>query len=187
MNPLSSKLSQCVLPALFLFGMSSQQIAYANGNLQRDVKITFTVLAPACSIKAEDKAMEVYLGEILDRDLYAKNRTAGQPFYLNLENCDPRITKRMKIKFSGQTSRELPELLALGPGSRARGIAIGMEKVDGTPMPFNKTSEFPLLADRRNNMITFQAYVQAEPSALRQHKMGSGEFSAIATFEVNYD
>ncbi|SFN39612.1 fimbrial protein [Xenorhabdus japonica] len=187
MGSLSIKLSKYILPALFLFSINSQQNAYAKDNLRQDVNITLTVLAPTCSIKTKDKKMEVDLGNILDRDLYAKHRTEGKPFYLNLEDCDPRITKRLKIKFLGEPSHELPGLLAFSSGSRAYGAAIGMEKTDGTPMPFNKTSEFPLLANSRNNVISFRAYVQAEPRALQRKKIGSGEFSATATFEVNYD
>ncbi|MBI6549097.1 fimbrial protein [Xenorhabdus lircayensis] len=187
MSPLSIKLSRYALSALFLFSIGSQQSAYAKDNLRQNVRITLTVLAPTCSIKTEDQKMEVYLGNILNSDLYLKHRTEGQQFYLNLEDCDPRITKRLKIKFSGQTSQELPGLLAFSSGSRAYGAAIGMEKVDGTPMPFNKTAEFPLLANSRNNVIPFRAYVQAEPRALQRKRIGAGEFSAIATFEVNYD
>ncbi|MDX7998967.1 type 1 fimbrial protein [Xenorhabdus sp. Reich] len=187
MNPLSIKLSKYVLSTLFLFGIGSQQGAYATDNLRQNVRITLTVLAPTCSIKTEDQRMEVDFGNILNSDLYLRHRTAGQPFYLHLENCDPRITKNLKIKFLGDESRELPGLLAFSSGSQAYGAAIGMEKADGTPIPFNKTSEFPLLANSRNNVIPFQAYVQAEPRALQQKKIGSGQFSAIATFEVNYD
>ncbi|AOM41263.1 fimbrial protein [Xenorhabdus hominickii] len=187
MSQLSIKLSRYALLVLFLFGVAGQQSAYAKDNLSQDVKITLTVLAPTCSIKAEDKSMEVEFGSILNSDLYLRHRTIAKPFYLRLENCDPRITKRLKIKFSGQTSSELPDLLAFSSASSAKGAAIGMEKVDGTPMPFNKTSEFPLLANSRNNVIPFRAYVQAEPSALQRKKISTGPFSATATFEVNYD
>ncbi|MBD2802177.1 type 1 fimbrial protein [Xenorhabdus sp. M] len=187
MTTLNSKLSKYVLSALFLFGIGSQQDTYAKDNLRQDVRITFTVLAPTCTIKAEDQRMEVNFGEIHNKDLYQKQRTAGQQFNLHLENCDPRITKRLKIKFSGQTSQALPGLLAFSPGSLAYGAAIGMEKPDGTPMPFNKPTEFPLLANSRNNVIPFRAYVQADPSAIQRKEIGAGHFSAIATFEVNYD
>ncbi|AYA42314.1 type 1 fimbrial protein [Xenorhabdus nematophila] len=190
MNLLSIKLSKYVLPALFLFGIGSQQIAHANINakdiLLRDVRIKLTVLAPACSIKTEDKNIEVDFGNISNKDLYQHHRTESRNFNLRLEKCDPRVTKSLKIKFSGETSKELPGLLAVKSTARTVGVAIGMEKTDGTPIPFNKTSEFPLLASR-DNVIPFRAYVQAEPGALKGKKIGVGQFTAIATFEVNYD
>ncbi|MDX7991028.1 fimbrial protein [Xenorhabdus littoralis] len=192
MSLLSIKLSKYVLPALFLFGIGSQQIAHANinakeqGNLRKEVRIMFTVLAPTCSIKAEDKNIEVDFGDISNRDFYQNHRTESRNFNLRLERCDPRVTKSLKIKFSGETSKELPGLLAVKSTARTVGVAIGMEKTDGTQMPFNKTSEFPL-SDSRNNEIPLRAYVQAEPSALKEKKIGVGQFTAIATFEVDYD
>ncbi|MEQ1964066.1 fimbrial protein [Xenorhabdus khoisanae] len=187
MSPLSIKLSKYVLTGLFLLGINSQQITYAQDNLRQDVKITFTVLAPTCSIKTEDQNIEVDFGNISNRDLYQKHRTENQRFSLRLENCDPRVTKRLKIKFAGESSKELPGLLAIRSTAGTGGVAIGMETTDGTPIPFNKTSEFPLLADSRNNVIPFRAYIQAEPSALQEKKIGVGRFTAIAAFEVNYD
>ncbi|KLU16955.1 MULTISPECIES: fimbrial protein [Xenorhabdus] len=187
MNPLSIRLSRYVLPMLFLFGVGSQQSAYARDNLRQDVRITLTVLAPACSIKTENQNIEVDFGNILNRDLYLQHRTKGKQFKLYLDDCDPRITKRLKIKFLGEQSEELPGLLAIRSDGRIRGVAIGMEKIDGTPMPFNKTSEFPLLADSQNNVIPFQAYIQATPRAIQEKNMGFGSFTAVATFEVNYD
>ncbi|SFU57245.1 fimbrial protein [Xenorhabdus koppenhoeferi] len=183
MNSLSIKLSRYVLSVLFLLGIASQHSAYANDNLRQNVRITLTVLAPTCSIKTEDQNMEVDFGNILNSDLYLKHRTESRQFDLRLEDCDPRITNRLKIKFLGETSKELPGLLAFS----LAGLAIGMEKTDGTPMPFNKTSEFQLLANSKNNVIPLRAFVQAEPNAIQSKKIGIGEFTAIATFEVNYD
>ncbi|MBC8950616.1 MULTISPECIES: fimbrial protein [Xenorhabdus] len=187
MNPLSIRLSRYVLPMLFLFGIGSQQSAYAQDNLRQDVRITLTVLAPTCSIKTEDQNIEVDFGNILNSDLYLKHRTKGELFYLYLEDCDPQMIKRLKIKFLGEPSEELPGLLAIRSNGRIRGVAIGMEKIDGTPMPFNKTSEFPLLANKKENVIPFRAYIQAAPRAIQEKKIGFGPFTAVATFEVNYD
>ncbi|CAM3842898.1 fimbrial protein [Xenorhabdus thuongxuanensis] len=187
MNPLSIRLSRYILPMLFLFGIGSQQSAYAQDNLRQDIRITLTVLAPTCSIKTEDQNIEVDFGNILNSDLYLRHRTKGKPFYLYLKDCDPQMIKRLRIKFLGEMSQELPGLLAVRSNDRLHGIAIGMEKIDGTPMPFNKTSEFPLSANSRDNMITFQAYVQATPRSIQEKKIGVGPFTAIATFEVNYD
>ncbi|MBD1226340.1 fimbrial protein [Xenorhabdus griffiniae] len=187
MNPLSIRLSRYVLPMLFLFGMGSQQRAYAQDNLRQDVRITLTVLAPTCSIKTADKNIEVDFGNILNSDLYLKHRTEGELFYLYLNDCDPQMIKRLKIKFLGEASEELPGLLAMRSNGRLHGVAIGMEKIDGTPMPFNKTHEFPLLANKKENAIPFQAYIQAAPRAIQEKKIGFGPFTAIATFEVNYD
>ncbi|CDG16441.1 MULTISPECIES: fimbrial protein [Xenorhabdus] len=187
MNPLNIRLSRYVLPMLFLFGMGHQQSVYARDNLRQDVRITLTVLAPTCSIRTEEKNIQVDFGNVLNSDLYLKHRTEGRQFELNLKDCDPRMIKRLKIKFLGEPSQELPGLLAVRSNGSLRGIAIGMEKIDGTPMPFNKTSEFPLLANSTENVIPFRAYIQAAPRVIQEKKMGVGQFTAIATFEVNYD
>ncbi|PHM70654.1 fimbrial protein [Xenorhabdus kozodoii] len=187
MNPLIIRLSKYILPMLFLFGFGSQQRAQAQDNLSKNVRITLTVLAPTCSIKTKNQNIEVDFGNIVNNDLYLRHRTKGQQFYLYLEDCDPQMIKRLKIKFLGEQSQTLPGLLAVRSNGSIRGIAIGMEKIDGTPMPFNKTSEFPLSAGSSTNVIPFQAYVQADPRVIQEKKIGVGQFTAIATFEVNYD
>ncbi|MGJ0637100.1 fimbrial protein [Xenorhabdus bovienii] len=187
MSPLNMKLSKYVLPALFIFGIGGQKSAYAQDSMRQNVKITLTVLAAPCVIKTEDKAMEVYLGRILNRDLYQNHRTPGQHFELHLEECDPRVAQSLKIRFMGPESRALPGLLAFGADSRASGAAIGMESIDGKPLPFNKVSKFPLSRTSSSNVIPFRAYVQAEPRAIQQNRIGAGAFSAIATFEVSYE
>ncbi|WP_367963396.1 fimbrial protein [Xenorhabdus sp. SGI246] len=192
MNLLSMKLFYYALktlvpPVLFLLGIGSQQGAYAKDNLRQNVRITMTVLAPPCVIKPEDKIMEVNFGNIINRDLYLYHRTPSQQFRLHLEECDPRVAQKVKIRFVGQESREQPGLLAFSHGSSASGAAIGMEKLDGTPLPFNKTAQFRLSDTSSNNVIPFQAYVKADPSALLQNKIGVGEFNAMATFELSYE
>ncbi|MEX0446323.1 fimbrial protein [Xenorhabdus sp. SGI246] len=180
-------LKTLVPPVLFLLGIGSQQGAYAKDNLRQNVRITMTVLAPPCVIKPEDKIMEVNFGNIINRDLYLYHRTPSQQFRLHLEECDPRVAQKVKIRFVGQESREQPGLLAFSHGSSASGAAIGMEKLDGTPLPFNKTAQFRLSDTSSNNVIPFQAYVKADPSALLQNKIGVGEFNAMATFELSYE
>ncbi|WP_340621626.1 fimbrial protein [Xenorhabdus siamensis] len=192
MNLLSMKLFHYALktlvpPVLFLLGIGSQQGAYAKDNLRQNVRITMTVLAPPCVIKPEDKVIEVNFGNIINRDLYLHHRTPSQQLRLHLEECDPRVAQTVKIRFVGQESREQPGLLAFGHGSSASGAAIGMEKLDGTPLPFNKTAQFRLSDTSSNNVIPFQAYVKADPSALLQNKIGVGEFNAMATFELSYE
>ncbi|MBC8944998.1 MULTISPECIES: fimbrial protein [Xenorhabdus] len=192
MNLLSMKLFHYALKTLvpsvlFLLGIGSQQGAYAKDNLRQNVRITMTVLAPPCVIKPEDKFMEVNFGNIINRDLYLYHRTPSQQLRLHLEECDPRAAQKVKIRFIGQESREQPGLLAFSYGSSASGAAIGMEKLDGTPLPFNKTAQFRLSDTSSNNVIPFQAYVKADPSALLQNKIGVGEFNAMATFELSYE
>ncbi|CDL85894.1 fimbrial protein [Xenorhabdus cabanillasii] len=192
MNLLSMKLFNYALktlvpPVLFLLGIGSQQSAYAKDNLRQNVRITMTVLAPPCVIKPQDKTMEVNFGNIINRDLYLYHRTPSQQFRLHLEECDPRMAQKVKIRFVGKESREQPGLLAFSHGSSASGAAIGMEKLDGTPLPFNKTAQFRLFDTSSNNVIPFQAYVKADPSALLQNKIGVGEFNAMATFELSYE
>lgn len=68
---------------------------------------------------------------------------------------------------------------------QATGVAIGMEKPDGTPLPFNKATPGYTLVNGTND-ITLQAYVIGEPNAITAQTIAAGDFTATATFELAY-
>ncbi|MBS0976563.1 fimbrial protein, partial [Serratia rubidaea] len=71
-------------------------------------------------------------------------------------------------------------------GSSAPGVAIGLENLDGTALPLNNASKKYRLA-AGSNLIALQAYVRGEPQAIADKTIGRGEFSATATFSLEYE
>lgn len=102
-----------------------------------------------------------------------------------MAQCDLSLGKTVSITFKGTENAQLPGLLALAASSQARGIAIGMETLQGQPLPLNSAGgKYPL--QDGGTVIGIQAYVRGEPEALAKRTLGRGAFSAIATFSLDY-
>ncbi|WPU21980.1 fimbrial protein [Cedecea neteri] len=143
-----------------------------------------TLVADPCMLDPKTTDIQLDFGEVVDRYLYLNTRTHSQPFTINLIECDTRLGNSVLMTFKGTESSELPGLLALSTGP-ASGIAIGMELDDGTPLPFNKATPKFALQDN-STALRFRGYVQGEPTAIKNHGIGRGNFTAVATFEIEY-
>jgi type 1 fimbria pilin len=164
---------------LALMLMISQTLAKDN-NLNFDG----TLVADPCVLDPKTTDISLDFGTVIDKYLYLNTRTHSKPFVINLIECDTRLGDSVLMTFKGTESKELPGLLALTKGP-ASGIAIGMELDDGKPLPFNKvTPGFALKDD--TTTLRFHGYVQGEPTALKNRSIGRGEFTAVATFEIEY-
>jgi type 1 fimbria pilin len=82
-------------------------------------------------------------------------------------------------------NQELPGLLALDGASGASGIGVGIETLGNKPLPLNKVSDDQALSDG-NNVIELKAYVQGEPTAIRDQTIGHGTFTVTSTFTLDY-
>lgn len=143
-----------------------------------------SLVAEPCELDPSTTDIEVDFGTVIDKYLYLNTRTHNQSFTVNLVGCDSSLANQVTMTFKGAESQELPGLLAMSGGT-ATGIAIGMELADGTPLPFNQqTPKFDL--QDGTNSLAFSGYVQGEPSALQNHSIGRGDFTATATFELDY-
>lgn len=143
-----------------------------------------TLVADPCVLDPNTTEITLDFGTVIDKYLYLNARTHSQPFTINLLECDTSLGDTAIFTFKGAESSELPGLLALTKGP-ASGIAIGMELPDGTPLPFNKPTPGFHLTDGATS-ITMKGYVQGEPRAIQSHSIGRGEFTAVATFEIEY-
>lgn len=137
-----------------------------------------------CVLDPKTTDIELDFGTVIDKYLYLNTRTHSRPFTLNLLECDTRLGSSVVMTFKGTESKELPGLLALTGGS-ATGVAIGMELDDGRQLPFNKATPGFALQDGVT-ALRFKGYVQGEPTALKNHSIGRGDFTAVATFEIAY-
>ncbi|WP_108703750.1 fimbrial protein [Klebsiella oxytoca] len=150
------------------------------------VDVRVTVMAEPCVIEPGRENIPLDFGIILDNYLYLNQRTPGLPFEIRLAQCDPEISKTVAVKFYGKESLVLPGLMAVNEGSGATGIAIGLETPEAKPLPLNKLSDkYDLL--KGSNVISLRAYVRGEPDALTRKNLGKGEFSAVATFSLEYE
>lgn len=147
-----------------------------------NVKFDGTLVKDPCSLSPDSSDIDVDFSSIADKYLYRYTRAPGQPFVIRLEGCDVSIGNSVMITFSGDEESELPGLLKVKDLS---GIAIGIENKNGTLQPLNKSTPASALSNGDND-FNFSGYVQATPSALQNHTIGRGDFSAIATFEVSY-
>mgnify|MGYP000305902892 CR=1 FL=1 len=158
-----------------------------SGMVQADnVRLHGALVAEPCVIAQGDESVRLEFGTVIDKYLYANERTHGQAFAIRLTECDPSLGKTVKVTFSGMENPSLKGLLAIDGSSQASGIAIGMETPEGQKLPLNKIGPGYRLVDG-SNTLTVQAYVQGEPEAIAKRSIERGPFSAIATFSLEYE
>ncbi|MEB5742700.1 type 1 fimbrial protein [Klebsiella aerogenes] len=151
-----------------------------------NVKLSGTLVAEPCVIPPGEENVRLEFGTVVDKYLYANQRTKSQPFTIHLTECDPDIAGTVSVTFAGTPSPTLPGLLALDAGSGATGVAIGLETPDGKLLRLGQvTAAVPLEAGE--NQLVYQAYVQGEPEAIANRNIGRGEFTATANFSLNYE
>lgn len=153
---------------------------------ENNVYLHGALVAEPCVIPPGDEEIQLDFGTIIDKYLYLNTRTPGQAFEIHLEECDLTLGKTVSVTFTGTENSALPGLLALDGGSAATGIAIGLETPSAQPLPLNKASD-KLLLQAGSNRIALKAYVQGEPDALRNQGIERGPFSAVATFNLDYE
>lgn len=145
-----------------------------------------TLVNEPCVLAEGDKLIEMDFKSVIDKDLYLNGRTKGHPIELHLQNCDLDIGKRMvSITFSGNESSEPPGLLMLR-STTVQGLLVGLETLNGVPLPLNKTLRMGELT-RGENLLSFNAYLQGEPKVLANRTLGQGDFEASLTFALSYE
>ncbi|AZE62708.1 MULTISPECIES: fimbrial protein [Pseudomonas fluorescens group] len=167
------------LPALLTM------LVVPNGYAVDNLQFRGTLVQGACSIRPGDEQVELKLRGVTSKFLYRYTRSEGKPFSLHLENCDTNIGDSVTITFSGFENPELPGLLAVDAGSGASGIGVGIETLQGRPLPLEVVSDEQALA-MGDNVIELQAYVKGEPQAIQNQSIVAGGFSASSTFTLDY-
>lgn len=144
------------------------------------------LVSEPCVLAPGDENIQLDFGTVVDKYLYINTRTNGQRFSLRLQECDSSVGNRVKVTFLGTESVKLPGLLEIDKASQAAGIAIGIETPDGNLLSLNQASSGYTLLNG-NNEIMLQAYVQGEPDALANKAITHGPFSAVVTFQLDYE
>nr|WP_261262425.1 fimbrial protein [Serratia fonticola] len=151
-----------------------------------NVRLHGALVAEPCRILSGEENLRLEFGTVIDKYLYLNQRTRGQLLELYLADCDLSLGNTVRITFNGTENLHLPGLLAIDANSQATGIAIGLETLEGKALPINQSGpKYSLVTE--SNVITLKAYVQGEPEALENNTIGLGTFSAVATFNLEYE
>ncbi|MGQ4695433.1 fimbrial protein [Enterobacter asburiae] len=164
-----------------LAGTLSMNAAEANDN----VHFSGALVAEPCTLPDADTDIHIDFGSVIVKYLYQYQRTKSKPFTIHLENCDPSIMKTVSVTFAGTADDELSDMLSLDLASTAKGIAVGLEMADGSPLAINNPSQYQQLVQNKSN-LNFYAYVQAKPTFISGRGLSPGEFTAFSTFTLSY-
>ncbi|WP_413449787.1 fimbrial protein [Erwinia sp. LJJL01] len=148
-----------------------------------NVHLSGTLVAEPCALRPGDENIRVDFGGIVDKYLYINGRSPSQAFQLHLQGCDLSIGKQLNVSFSGNESSVLPGLLAVQQTNS--GIAVGIEDAGGKAIALNSGSKEVTL-EKGDMTLKFAAWIQGEPQAIKAHTIARGEFSAVATFRLDY-
>ncbi|WP_312983799.1 fimbrial protein [Atlantibacter sp.] len=152
---------------------------------QDNVHFTGALVSEPCTLPEPDKTIILDFGSVIEKSLYEYQRTKSKPFSIHLQDCDPAILSTVSVTFEGDFDPELTNMLSLDASSTAKGVALGLELADGTPLAINKPTPYIQLASG-NNTLTFNAFVQAQPTVITANSLVAGDFTATASFVLTY-
>lgn len=157
---------------------------HGRDNGKTTVEISGTLVAEPCDLAPESSAVNIDFGTIVKKSFLHSSRTETQPFSVKIINCDLSVGGKASFSFKGTESSILPGMLSVNEGEM-KSVAIGFEYDDGKPLNINQYSDyFPLSSG--DNIFKFGAYVQAGEEAVAKNEIVAGDFSASATFEIDY-
>ena len=170
-----------ILPSTLLMLVLANTVHAAVDN----VHFSGALVSEPCTLPEADQDIHLDFGTVIEKYLYQYQRTKSQSFTIHLTECDPTILNTISVTFQGAADTELTNMLALDNSSTSKGVAIGLELADSTPLAINKASPYTQLTTG-NNTLTFNAFVQAEPTAVSSKSLTEGEFTATASFVLAY-
>lgn len=171
-------ITYCFCGVIALYNLTTQAA--------ENVRLHGALVAEPCRILSDEENLSLEFGTVIDKYLYLNQRTHGQVLELRLADCDLSLGNTVRITFNGTENLHLPGLLAIAANSQATGIAIGLETLEGKALPINLSGPKHSLVTG-SNIVALKAYVQAEPEALENNTIGLGTFSAVATFNLEYE
>ncbi|CAI1553035.1 fimbrial protein [Serratia fonticola] len=151
-----------------------------------NVRFRGALVADPCTLRVTDENINIDFGSIVEKYLYLNTRTLGVPLVLHLDDCDLSLGNMVKLTFSGTENSRLNGLLAISGASQTSGIGIGIETQQGNKVALN-TGSYNQGLISGNNTISLRTYVQGEPDAISQKTINPGDFTASATFLLEYE
>lgn len=160
-----------------------------SGNVMAETSTTIhyggTLIALPCTIEPGTENPWYYLGVTPTKSLYRFTRTSSFLITFELKDCDTSLGSTVKASFSGPVNSE--GLLMFTPGSEAKGAGIGLEYLDGRPIPIDGTTDYAVPLRDGDMTIRLKAYVQGEREALADKSLVTGDFTAVMTYTLSYE
>ncbi|MDX4945558.1 MULTISPECIES: fimbrial protein [Providencia] len=150
-----------------------------------DIHYKGTLIALPCTIEPGTENPYYDLGVTPTKSLYRFTRTSGFLITFELKDCDTSLGSIVKASFSGPVNSE--GLLMFTPNSEAKGAGIGLEYLDGRPIPIDGSTDYAVPLRDGDMTIRLKAYVQGEREALANKKLVSGNFTAVMTYTLSYE
>lgn len=170
------------LTLLYLSGFS--------GVARSDMIFTGSLLERPCQLDPISSEQYVAFPEsTLSQFHNAPGRSGSKKFVIKLFNCQAAwMGKVVTVVFSGEQAPELPGALKV-TGVNSGKLAIQLIDTDGiTPLPLGEIHHAgngdAIVAD--GFALNFSAYVTATSKALADRSVEAGDYTATATFEINY-
>lgn len=149
-----------------------------------NMTLTYTYVAPACTLSTTDATSTVPMGVwSLQRFTSVGYTTDPVTFHLYL-TCNQEFPNGVEIKFSGVADSNDPTVLALsnaGDSSVAQGIGIVIYDDDNNVVPLNSDSKAYAVSMSDTNDLLFKAAYKMVASSVT-----AGIANSTATFVVDY-
>ncbi|EBN7971165.1 type 1 fimbrial protein [Salmonella enterica] len=155
-----------------------------------DVDFTGNLLDRPCQVDPASSSQEVlFLDTAVPLYQVTPGRSSQKPFVIRLINCHATtVGKTVKLVFSGQGEPALPGYLAV-TGVNNGYLGIGIVDTDSSTLLKPGDVHHLGAGDTVTGdtvTLNFKAYVQASPQAIVQRSVQPGDYSATATFTLNY-
>lgn len=182
-----SVLSTARLKAIvFILAAIHGAASYAQMSSGSEMQFQGTLIDEPCTLAPDDTEIKLDFSTVADTYLYNNVRTRSQHFIIHLQNCNIDGWEgpgTVSVRFEGLPDTALPGYLATSGSSS--GFGIGIEDRDGHLLDIGKDS-VPVNLKDGNVPLMFGAFIQGEPAAIAQKSIVLGEFSATATFFLEY-
>lgn len=160
------------------------------GRAGADVVFTGNLLDRPCQLDPASAGQDVIFSDsALPQFHNAPGKSHSKNFAIKLLNCRAEsIGKIVKVVFSGEPEQRVPGALKVSGVNSGR-LAIQIIDTDGkTPLALGDVHHAGNGEVIASGIVTlnFSAYVQATPEAMADKSVQPGDYSAIATFEINY-
>lgn len=169
---------------LYISSFLVTSVSHANTELiGAGIEFHGRVISHPCNIEPQSADQIVDMKTVYTKTLYRYEHTDPTLFNIKLIECKEAVFNTVTVTFTGIEDSELPGKLAINNG--ANGAAIALFDSKGAAINLNHAADAITLQTGANT-LSFSAYVQGHPSAIKNRTITEGEFSAIANFMLTY-
>jgi type 1 fimbria pilin len=142
------------------------------------VKFEGSIIDAPCSISASTQNQIIPMGAISNKSIFSKDGKLKSNFTIKLEDCTVATKKNVTITFDGPANAGLLTLVGSASGAE-------IDDADGIQMELGKASALVPMIPGEND-LKFNAYLKPIAAAGVPGDIKPGNFTATATFALNY-